>query len=171
LFVGRLQTRKRVDLLIKACAELPAHIQPRLTVVGEGPARAELENLAREIYPRTEFCGYRCGKELDAMFVSADLFILPGTGGLAVQQAMSHALPVIVGKADGSQSNLVFSENGWLLPTEEAFQLKDIILEALTDIPRLRQMGIQSYRIVREEVNIEKMIDVFTCAILEVCKD
>jgi glycosyltransferase involved in cell wall biosynthesis len=36
LFVGRLQARKRVDLLLRACAALPAEIQPRLIVVGEG---------------------------------------------------------------------------------------------------------------------------------------
>ena len=42
-----------------------------------------------------------------AHFAGADLFVLPGTGGLAVQEAMSYALPVIVAKGDGTQEDLV----------------------------------------------------------------
>ena len=44
LFVGRLQARKRLDLLIQACANLPKEQQPQLWIVGDGPARAEAEN-------------------------------------------------------------------------------------------------------------------------------
>ena len=47
LFVGRLQSRKRVDLLIQACAALPLELQPHLVIVGDGPERQEVESLAR----------------------------------------------------------------------------------------------------------------------------
>ena len=38
LFVGRLQARKRIDLLLRACAASPGGWQPRLVIVGDGPA-------------------------------------------------------------------------------------------------------------------------------------
>jgi len=117
LFVGRLQSRKRIDNLLRACAALPEEIQPRLRVVGDGPALGDFEALASEIYPRAEFTGASYGDELDCYFYAADLFVLPGTGGLAVQQAMAHALPVIVAQGDGTQSDLVRPENGWIIPS------------------------------------------------------
>ena len=96
IFVGRLQARKRVDWLLRACAEMES--RPRLVIVGDGPERAKLELLAREVYPSAEFVGAKHGAELEPYFAQADLFVLPGTGGLAVQEAMAHGLPVIVAK-------------------------------------------------------------------------
>ncbi len=166
LFVGRLQERKRVDLLLRACAALPVERQPRLCVVGDGPARPGLEELARQIYPRCEFPGARHGAELETCFRRADLFVLPGTGGLAVQQAMSFGLPVVVAEADGTQSNLVRPENGWQLAPGSLDDLIATLQEALQNAPRLRQMGEVSYRIVAEEINIERMVTVFEQAVV-----
>jgi glycosyltransferase involved in cell wall biosynthesis len=171
LFVGRLQARKRVDRLIKACAQLPSDLQPVLSVVGDGPMRTELEALAASIYPNTKFYGAQHGSELELLFQNADLFVLPGTGGLAVQQAMSFGLPVIVGVADGTQSDLVREENGWLLADNSIEALSGTIQQALSDVSRLRKMGAASYRIVRDDVNLERMVSVFTRAVNIVLED
>lgn len=168
LFVGRLQERKNIDVLLQACASLPADLQPSLTIVGDGPDRSRLETLAAEIYPQAIFTGARHGAELDPYFNQADLFVLPGTGGLAVQQAMAHALPVLVGQADGTQSELVRPENGWLLPAVDAATLAQTLAEALSDVSRLRAMGNASYKIVSEEVNLENMVACFAKAIKSV---
>lgn len=165
LFVGRLQARKRIDNLLHACAALPEALQPRLQIVGDGSARMEFESLARTVYPRTEFLGARHGAELDSFFMAADLFVLPGTGGLAVQQAMSYGLPVVVAEADGTQENLVGPDNGWLVPAGDVSALSAALTEALSDPARLRAMGIASHRIVSEEVNIENMVLVFVQAL------
>jgi glycosyltransferase involved in cell wall biosynthesis len=161
LFVGRLQKRKRVDLLLQACADLPTNLQPRLVIIGDGPERTALQSLANQIYPIAEFPGARHGADLTQFFEEADLFVLPGTGGLAVQEAMSHALPVIVAKGDGTQDDLVRPGNGWQIPGDDLESLREILEMALTDAPRLRKMGSESYRIVSEEVNLEKMVEVF----------
>ncbi|MCI0520570.1 MAG: glycosyltransferase [Chloroflexi bacterium] len=157
LFVGRLQARKRVDLLLRACAGLPAAIQPELLIVGEGPAGAKLRALAQQIYPRARFSGAKRGAELAPLFAAADLFALPGTGGLAVQEAMAHGLPVIVAQGDGTQGDLVRPQNGWLLPADDLPALRATLADALCDPARLRAMGAESYRIVSEEINLERM--------------
>lgn len=161
LFVGRIQARKRVSALLKACAELPAPLQPRLVIVGEGPDLEPARTLARDIYPSAEFVGARHGAELAPYFLAADLFVLPGTGGLAVQEAMSYGLPVIVARGDGTQDDLVRPENGWQIPPEDDCALLFAMQEALSDLPRLRHMGAESYRIVAEEINLERMVQVF----------
>jgi glycosyltransferase involved in cell wall biosynthesis len=163
LFVGRLQFRKNVDLLLGACAELEP--KPRLVIVGDGPEREALESLAQEIYPSAEFIGAKHGAELKPYFMEADLFVLPGTGGLAVQEAMSYGLPVIVAQGDGTQDDLVRSENGWQIIPDDMDSLVSTMKGALTDVARLRRMGEESYRIAKEEINIERMVETFVRAL------
>jgi glycosyltransferase involved in cell wall biosynthesis len=142
---------------------LPVDLKPRLIIVGDGPEREALERLAKKIYPSAEFPGSKHGNELAVYFNRADLFALPGTGGLAVQEAMSHGLPVIMGQGDGTNDDLVRPENGWQISDPESLQT--ILREALTDTSRLRKMGAESYRIVAEEINLEKMVEVFIEAV------
>jgi glycosyltransferase involved in cell wall biosynthesis len=163
LFVGRLQARKRIDALLQACATLPGHLQPRLVIIGDGPERAALESLAKKIYPLAEFTGTQHGAELESYFIAADLFVLPGTGGLAVQEAMSYGLPIIMGQGDGTNDDLVRPENGWQLSRPDL--LAEVLGEALADVSRLRRMGAASYRIVSEEINLENMVAVFLQAL------
>ena len=170
LFVGRLQARKRVDFLLRACAALGKSHPLELWIVGDGPARPELEILAQQVFPQARFLGARFGTELVSIFSAADLFILPGTGGLAVQQAMSFALPVIVAEADGTQADLVRPENGWSLPPGDVDALTSTMDQALENVARLRRMGQASYRIVAEEINIETMLAAFEQVIRLVSK-
>jgi len=163
LFVGRLQARKRIDSLLRACAEMPH--SPRLVIVGDGPERENLEMLSKQVYPSAEFIGARHGDDLKPYFAEADLFVLPGTGGLAVQEAMSHGLPVIVAKGDGTQDDLVRPENGWQIPPGDYDALVSTIREALSDVEHLRKMGAESYRIVSQEINLEKMVEAFVGAL------
>ena len=164
LSVGRLQRRKHVDFLLRACAEMPEP-RPRLVIVGDGPERARLELLARQAYPAALFTGAKHSTELEAHFQEADLFVLPGTGGLAVQDAMSHGLPIIVAEGDGTQDDLVREINGWQIQPENYQALVATMREALSDLPRLRRMGEESYGIVSREVNLESMVDAFVGAL------
>ena len=163
LFVGRLQARKRIGHLLRACAHLEAG--PRLVIVGDGPERQALESLAKKIYPGAEFIGARHAAELKPYFMAADLFVLPGTGGLAIQEAMTYGLPVIVAQGDGTQDDLVRKENGWQIPPDDFGALVSSMQDALSDAARLRKMGKESYRIVKEEINIEKMVEAFLKAL------
>ena len=48
------------------------------------------------------------------------------------------------------------------IPPVEA---NDALRLALSDVKRLRAMGKESYRIVKEEINLEKMVEVFVMAL------
>ena len=170
LFVGRLQARKRVDLLLQACAALPANLQPRLVIVGEGPERESLQATAGKVYPSAVFTGAKHGAELAPYFSAADLFVLPGTGGLAVQEAMSYGLAIIMGQGDGTNDDLVRPGNGWQIPADDLPALTETLRTALAEVGRLRAMGAESYRIVAEEINLEKMVGVFVEALNQLSK-
>jgi glycosyltransferase involved in cell wall biosynthesis len=160
LFVGRLQPRKRVDLLLRACAR--AGIDLNLVIVGAGPDRARLERIAAEVFPSARFTGDLRGEALGRYFLAADLFVLPGTGGLALQEALVYGKPVAVAEADGSQRDLVQEgQNGWMLAPGEEEALAALLRTALADPERLRAMGDASRRIVRQTATLDRMVEGF----------
>lgn len=98
LFAGRLVPGKRAGSLINAFALLEENEGMLLQIVGDGPARAELETQARLLLdPETySFHGY-C-PDIDQYYDAADLVVLPTRGepfGLVVIEAMRHGVPVI----------------------------------------------------------------------------
>jgi glycosyltransferase involved in cell wall biosynthesis len=164
LFVGRLQPRKRVDSLLRACGRIQDACQ--VLIVGDGPDRNRLEGTAAQSFPAAKFYGDLRGEALGKCLLAADLFVLPGTGGLALQEAMSYGKPVAAAEADGSQRDLIRGgENGWLLPPGDEEALFRTVREALGEPRRLAEMGAASRRIVRETATMEKMIQGFLQAL------
>ena len=54
------------------------------------------------------------------------MYVLPGTGGLGLNEAMAHGLPMIAGYADGSADDLVVDgETGYRLRSDSAGELAD----------------------------------------------
>ncbi len=78
---------------------------------------------------------------------------------------MSYGLPVIVAQGDGTQDDLVRTGNGWQIPPGDFEALLNTMKDALSDAARLRRMGEESYRIVKEEINIQTMVNVFVKAL------
>lgn len=164
LFVGRLQPRKRVDSLLRVCARVGEACQ--LLIVGDGAYRARLEGIAADVFPSAKFTGDLRGEALGRCFLAADLFILPGTGGLALQEAMLYGKPVAAAEADGSQKDLIHEgENGWLIRPGDEDALLGVIRDMLKDPRKLQEMGTASRRIVRETATMEKMVDGFLQAL------
>ena len=72
---------------------------------------------------------------------------------------------MIVAEGDGTQADLVRPESGWMVRPGDQTDLNTILAEALSDIPRLRNMGAAAYRITSEEINLEQMADRFINAV------
>jgi len=100
LFAGRLLAHKRLDLLLRAVALLPAD-GPLLTVFGEGPERERLEGLAAElgIFSRVLFRGHvEEDAEVWRALKAARLAVQPSARegfGLFPLEAMAVGLPVV----------------------------------------------------------------------------
>ena len=75
---------------------------------------------------------------------------------------------MIVGISDGTQTDLVSGENGWLLQDDSASTLADAITDALSDVSVLRKKGEASYQLINKEINLEKMVSVFSKVIEKV---
>jgi glycosyltransferase involved in cell wall biosynthesis len=112
LYVGRLAAEKNLPLLVRAFRALQAQRpQARLVLVGDGPARKEIEELA----PDAVFAGVRRGDELARHFASADLFVFPSrseTFGNVVLEAMASGLPTIAFDYGATREHLVDGRHG-----------------------------------------------------------
>jgi glycosyltransferase involved in cell wall biosynthesis len=167
LFVGRLIPQKQVDLLIRAC--IPLFDRCQLVIVGDGPSRLDLESLAQAYAQRICFLGYKSGVDLAHCFIASDIFALPGSGGLAIHQAMSYGKPIIVSFGDGTELDLVRNgTNGLYVRPGDANTLTDKLQMLLDDDHLRRAMGHESLRIVRQEINLDTMVSSFTKAIASV---
>jgi glycosyltransferase involved in cell wall biosynthesis len=100
LYVGRLAAEKGVARLLPLANR---GADRHLALVGDGPARAELE--AAFAGSAVTFAGTLSGAELTAAYASADLFAFPSTTdtlGLVLLEAMASGLPVVAARSPAS---------------------------------------------------------------------
>jgi glycosyltransferase involved in cell wall biosynthesis len=115
LYVGRVSWEKNLRLLVQAYRNMD-HEQCHLVIVGDGPARVEIEQELADT-PVT-FTGYLRGKELATAYACADVFAFPSyteTFGQVVLEAMSSGLPVVGLLAEGVRDLVSDGQSGLLL--------------------------------------------------------
>lgn len=167
LFVGTFEKTKRIDDLIEAYKELKSvYADVALILVGDGEERARLEYLVqRERIRDVVFTGQKT-EDVSLYFLMADVFVLPGLGGLAINQAMAHGLPVVTVSADGTELDMIEDgKNGFIIPTGNREALRDAIADILHD-PSLRDsMGKHSRYLVDTRFNVGHQVQQICCAI------
>ena len=174
LHVGRLVRDKRVDLLLDAMPMvLEKFPDAELIVVGDGPLRAEFEAQASRlgVDRAVRFLGaiYE-PEELGRQYLSASIFVLPGLGGLSINEAMFYGLAVICSEGDGTEAFLVREgENGSYFRADDARSLGSALLKTMADPQRLQRMGVRSRDIVAQEVNIGTVIAEYRKALDYAC--
>lgn len=157
LYVGAVLEEKRLDTVLQALNQLR---DPRLAflVVGDGPHLAHLISLSAG-RPDVFFAG-RVVEGVGHYFDAADMLVLPGTGGLALNEAMAHSLPLISGYADGSADDLVLTGvNGFRLERGTADEIAIRIAELAAD-PALRErMGCASREMITTRFSFKNFIE------------
>jgi glycosyltransferase involved in cell wall biosynthesis len=142
LYVGRLSPEKRVDWLRPMLAALP---QVRLAIVGDGPARPELERLFA--HTPTVFTGYLQGNDLARAYAAADIFVFPAaneTLGNVVLEAMASGLPVVAARSGGVLDNVVDGETGLLFEPESQEALVAAVSQLVADERYTQKLGMAS---------------------------
>lgn len=105
LYVGRVAVEKNVE------AFLACDVAGTKVVIGDGPARADLEARFKE----AKFLGAKFGQELAACYANADVFVFPSytdTFGLVILEAMATGTPVAAFVAPGPKDIIPGSNAG-----------------------------------------------------------
>jgi len=139
LFVGRMSAEKDLRVLAECYRELAQERDDvRLAMVGDGPMRAELEQLLGD---GAVFTGWLQGEELAAAYASADIFAFPSsvdTAGQVVLEAQASGLPVVVCSEGGARENIEPGKTGLTATSRSASEFKKQI-ESLLDDEGLRR--------------------------------
>ncbi len=123
IMAGTLYPLKRVAVGLLALRDLP---EAHLWVAGDGPQRAELQQLAQVygVAERVQFLGVRT--DLPALFRAADLFwLLSEREGMPMValEALASALPVVATDVPGTRDLLRHEENSLLVALDQASQV------------------------------------------------
>jgi glycosyltransferase involved in cell wall biosynthesis len=171
LFVGKMTAEKRIDLLLEAVREFEED-NPRVWcwLVGDGVHRAQLEESEDGRRNRVVFLGAVWDREsLGELFNGGDVFVLPGTGGLAINQAMAFGLPVIVSKADGTEQDLVVDgETGFIFRQGDVTSLICALKRITGSVEERRRIGLSARRHALENFSLPRTAEAFVDAVTDI---
>ena len=140
-------------LLARALARI-LHVPWHLLVVGDGPARPEVETAFAEVVAarRVSFLGLRPPPALHGIVGACDLFVWPAVGesiGMAMLEAQALGVPVVAGDARGVGEVVVHGAGGWLVPEGDTTAFADATEKALADPAALAAAGTAARTRVR----------------------
>jgi len=161
--VGRLVPVKNFVLFLKAAKQvIESGFKARFIIVGDGPLRSELQEMATHLGLRDQviFTGFR--EDVYRVVSMVDLFVLCSnseTFPLALIEAMALKKPVIATRVGGVPEIIDDRINGWLCPSGDDVSLANAITHLLTDEEKARELGERAYQKVVTTFSLRGMTD------------
>jgi len=146
LHVGRLDTDKSVDKVIRAAAPALLKSQAHLLIVGDGCQKNHLFRACRElkIEERVHFTGFIHPSELPEIYRAANLFITASeieTQGIVLLEAAASGLPIIAVNATCISEIVHNRVNGFLIQPGNLRAFSDAITTLVNDSKKAQLMG------------------------------
>ncbi|MCX6842835.1 MAG: glycosyltransferase family 4 protein [candidate division WOR-3 bacterium] len=140
LFLGRLDARKGVEVLLRALPEVLRSVpNTRLTVAGRGP----MERTARQLADRlgvaasVDFLGAVPQNDMPRLYADCDVYSAPGLGGetlgIVLLEAMASGAPVVASRIPGYDETIQDGVNGILTPPADPQTLSASLIKVLLD--------------------------------------
>jgi len=144
VFAGRLSPEKGVDTLVRAAASLPEGAT--VTVAGDGPSRADLQQLAEDVAPgRVRFVGRLPKEKLLQQVAGATAMAVPSrwyeNQPMTVLEALTASTPVVASDLGGIPELVRDRVDGRLVPPDDPQALADALAELLVDPPLAAAYG------------------------------
>ncbi|WP_435134170.1 glycosyltransferase family 4 protein [Formosa sp. A9] len=162
LFAGKFEPKKQPDTLLKAVQDAnKLRTQPvKLLLVGHGPLEADLQQQAKGD-TNIKFLSFQNQSKMPILYRLGNVMCLPSKGpgetwGLAVNEAMACARPVIVSDKVGCATDLVQpSENGFVIKANDSTTLKQVLLDI--DQDELKTLGAYAQNYIKQW-NFERIV-------------
>jgi glycosyltransferase involved in cell wall biosynthesis len=155
LSVGMMRRRDKLDsyrVLAKAFALLNDR-RWQAVLVGDGPARPEIEALMAPFGPRVRFAGMVPHEALPAFYAAADLYLWPAINeayGMAFLEAQACGLPVVAGRTGGVPAVVADGVSGTLTPIGDAGAFAAAVGRLLDDPAERVRLGAGASRRVMQ---------------------
>ena len=164
IFVGRLIEMKGARDLLQAVACLPNSLRDvRVTIVGDGPLRSELEQFAREKKLNVDFTGWISSSKLPKLLAASQVFCAPSkTDGFGAQEgfgmvyleAALQQLPCVAYSSGGVSDAISDGESGILVAEGEILELSKALEHLLRDSTTRWKMGKRGRSRVETDFNL-----------------
>jgi glycosyltransferase involved in cell wall biosynthesis len=174
LYAGRLSQEKNLGELLAALDVIEA-TGAWLVMVGDGPARADLERACAG--RRVTFTGYLREEALARAYASADVFTFPSlteTYGQAVVEAMSSGLPVVGFDADGVRDSVRHERTGLLADAGDSATFRAHVAALLGDSALRARQGVAARAWAERKqwpLIMEELLDAYREAITDARED
>lgn len=170
LSLGRLHPSKAIDVILKALVDLP---DVHAWLAGEGPIRAELEQLAKDlgVADRAHFLGWRTDRS--ALLRAADICVFVSRiepFGTVFAQAWAEKTPVIVSDADGPKQFCVDGEDSLMIPKNDPAALTRAVRKLLSDKALSDKIVTRGYDRYQNEFTKEKTVTAYIDYFLDILK-
>jgi glycosyltransferase involved in cell wall biosynthesis len=142
----------------------------QLLVVGDGPARKEVEAL---LPTRTKFAGEVPPERLPEIYAAADLYVWPSVReayGMALLEAQAAGAAAVAGDCGGVGDILRDGETGLLAKEGDAAAFADAIRALLADPARRARMGARARAVVARDHTIASAAEVLDRVLKDVCR-
>ena len=163
VFMGRIVTTKGLGVLLEAARIL---IQQNrlfeLRIIGDGPERAPLEELAHKLGldSHVQFIGRVPQTKVLEILAQTDLVVVPSLGGevfgMVVVENMLRGLTVVASNLGAFQE--VLGNTGVTFRTGDAADLAAQVGKLLDDPANSRQLGATAHQRVLEFFTLDRMI-------------
>lgn len=161
--VGRLVEQKGHDVAVRALGRLRArHPGAVLVVLGEGPLRGQLEQLAADLGISSSVILPGNVPGVGAWLARAEAFVHPARWegfGLVLLEAMLAGLPVVATRVSSIPEVVSDEETGLVVPPDDDAALSDALDALLSDPARCTRMGARGLERAREEFSVRRMVD------------
>lgn len=166
IYLGRLNWIKGFDTLIPAFAEIVKKESKAVLVIAGGDDEGYGKNLKSQISnfkisDKAIFTGILALGEEIAALRDSNIFVMPSYSesfGMAVVEAMSVGLPVVVTKGVGISSYIAQAEAG-IVVEKKVSQVMKAILKILENPDLSKKMGENAKKLVEEEFSSEKVAE------------
>ncbi len=125
---------KRVEDVIKMFAKVREKINSKLLMVGDGPERPPMEELAKELGVEEDVRFLGKQEQMEEILVVSDLFILPSeyeSFGLSALEAMAASAPVISTNVGGLPEVNIHGKTGYLADLGDVESMSKFAIEIL----------------------------------------
>jgi glycosyltransferase involved in cell wall biosynthesis len=163
--VGRLAAVKNFGMLIRAFAGLAVR-WPRLelAIVGDGPERAGLETLAKQLglADMVKFLGFR--SDVDAQLARSDVFVLTSLSEgipMAILEAMKSGLPVVATRVGGVPATVADGVTGTLVDSGDERALTRALASLIEHPESAVAMGVAGHARVEQEFSVDAMVSAY----------
>ena len=157
LAVGRLSHEKGQEHLIRAAVAW--RNRARLVIAGDGPDRARLARLAREVGCANCIIFAGLTSQVSPFYAIADVFVLPSLSEgspNALLEAMAAGLPIVATDVGGVPEIAADDVNALLVPPRDAGSIASAVCALLEDKGRCERLGLMAQRTVRQDYTPER---------------